>query len=159
MNDRMDRATPEAYRETTSWVRTRPSMIHDFGSVSAVAGIYDAVASDRPYRPGWPPDKAVGLIQELSGTHLNSRVVDIFLKTVAPYSIGTMVKVLTGTYEGCQDVVADVDESVLNRPKVRVLFDPDGSRIEAVGVELNDEDEVTVESIRGEFPTIEPLGS
>ena len=56
-------------------------------------------------------------------------------------------------------MVADVDESLLNRPKERVLFDPDGSRIEAVGVELNDEDEVTVESIRGEFPTIEPLGS
>gem|GEM_PF-3929505 len=32
-------------------------MIHDFGSVSAVAGIYDAVASDRPYRPGWPPTR------------------------------------------------------------------------------------------------------
>ena len=81
------------------------------------------------------------------------------MKTFAPYPIGTMVKVLTGTYEGCQGVVADVDESLLNRPKERVLFDPDGSRIEAVGVELNDEDEVTVESIRGEFPTIEPLGS
>ena len=69
-----------------------------------------------------------------------------------------MVKVLTGTYEGCQGVVADVDESVLNRPKVRVLFDPDGSRIEAVGVELNDEDEVTFESIRGEVPTYRTSG-
>ena len=99
------------------------------------------------------------MIQELSGTHLNSRVVDIFLKTVAPYPIGTMVKVLSGTYQGCQGVVADVDESVLDRPKVRVLFDPDGTRIEAVDIELKEEDGVTVESVRGEVPTIEPLGS
>ena len=52
-----------------------------------------------------------------------------------------------------------MDESVLNRPKVRVLFDPDGTWIEAVDVELKEEDDATVESKRGEVPTMEPLGS
>ena len=34
---------------------SKANMIHDFGAVAAVADIYDATASDRPYRPGWPP--------------------------------------------------------------------------------------------------------
>ena len=139
--------------------QNKASMIHDFGSVAAVADIYDAVASDRPYRSGWPPDKVVGLIKQLSGTHLNSRVVDIFLKTVAPYPIGTMMRVLSGTYEGCEGVVADVDESVMDRPKVRVMFDPKGVRMKAVDIGLKEEDEVAIESVRGEKPVLEPLGS
>ncbi len=55
-----------------------PNTIHDFGAVAAVADIYDAMTSDRPYRPGWPPERVVELIQSLSGSHLSSRVVDIF---------------------------------------------------------------------------------
>jgi HD-GYP domain-containing protein (c-di-GMP phosphodiesterase class II) len=38
-----------------------PNMIHDFGSICAVADIYDAMASDRPYRHGWPPDRDLDL--------------------------------------------------------------------------------------------------
>lgn len=137
----------------------RANTIHDFGAVAAVADIYDAMASDRPYRSGWPPDRVVGLIRELSGTHLNSRVVEVFLKTVAPYPIGTNVRVLDGPYEGYEGVVADVDDRVLERPKVRLLFDPEGNRIDAVEIDLQAEPDVSVESVRGEAPKMEPLGS
>ncbi|MDP6042349.1 MAG: HD-GYP domain-containing protein, partial [Candidatus Latescibacteria bacterium] len=58
--------------------------IHDFGAVAAVADIFDAMASDRPYRQGWPTDRVIGLIRDLSGSHLNPKIVDIFERTVAP---------------------------------------------------------------------------
>ena len=58
-----------------------PNSIHNFG---AVRDSYDATPSDRPYGSGWPADRIVELIKSLSGTHLNSRVVDIFLRTVVP---------------------------------------------------------------------------
>ena len=136
-----------------------PNTIHDFGSVAAAADIYDAMASDRPYRHGWPPDRVVSFIRDLSGSHLNSKVVEIFLNTVAPYPIGTGVRVLNGPLEGCEGVVADVDERVLDRPKIRVLFDPDGTRITAEEVDLKEEEEVMVESVRDGEPDMEPLGS
>ncbi len=137
----------------------KPNMIHDFGAVAAVADIYDAMASDRPYRSGWPADRIVGLIGDSSGTHLNTRVVDVFLKTVAPYPIGTMVRVLNGAYEGYKGVVADVDDSVLNRPKVRLLFNTEDERIDAVEIDLKEEEEIKVESFREGEITMEPLGS
>ena len=138
---------------------SKANMIHDFGAVTAVADIYDATASDRPYRPGWPPDKVVGLIRDLSETQLNSKVVDIFLKTVAPYPIATSVRVLNGTYEGHETVVADIDEKFLDRPKVRILFDSEGVRIDAVEIDLKVEEDIMVESVRSGVPEMEPLGS
>jgi hypothetical protein len=138
----------------------QPNVIHDFGAICAVADIYDAMASDRPYRPGWPPDRVVELIRSLSGTQLNSKVVDIFLRTVAPYPIGTSVGVLNGEHAGYEGVVADIDNKALARPTIRLLFDPSGERVDAIEVDLQQEGDVLVQSVWGEgVPEMQPLGS
>lgn len=124
-----------------------------------MADIYDAMTSDRPYRAGWPPDRVNGLISELSGTHLNSRVVDVFLKTVAPYPIGTSVEVLSDEHTGYQGVVVDIDDAHLSRPKIRLLFDEAGERIGAINIDLRERGDVDVKSVRGPEPKMEPLGS
>jgi PAS domain S-box-containing protein len=46
--------------------------------VFAVIDIWDALRSDRPYRPAWPEDKIADYIQSLSGNHLDPSVVDAF---------------------------------------------------------------------------------
>ena len=51
--------------------------------IIAVADTFDAMYSDRPYRRRMNFDKAVSIIQEVSGTQLASDVVDAFLKLVA----------------------------------------------------------------------------
>jgi len=137
----------------------RRSHIHDFGAVAAVADIYDAMASDRPYRQAWPPDRVCSLIGELSGTHLNRRVVEIFSRTVAPYPIATGIRVLNGIYEGYEGVVADVDENVLDRPRIRLLFAPSGERIGAIEMDLQVEEDIRVASVRSGQPDAESLGS
>jgi PAS domain S-box-containing protein len=47
--------------------------------IFAVADVYDALTSDRPYRVGWPPERALGYIREQSGSFFDPRVVDAFL--------------------------------------------------------------------------------
>ncbi len=47
--------------------------------IFAVADIWDALQSDRPYRRGWPIDKVREYIYSLSGFHLDPRVVLTFL--------------------------------------------------------------------------------
>jgi HD-GYP domain-containing protein (c-di-GMP phosphodiesterase class II) len=136
-----------------------PNTIHDFGAVAAVADIYDAMTSDRPYRAGWPPDRVVHMIRDLSGTHLNTRVVDIFLRTVAPHPIGTCIRMLNGSNEGFEGVVVEVDDAKIDRPQVRLLFDASGERIEPINIDLGDEADLQVMSIRDGEPDLEPLGS
>lgn len=50
--------------------------------IFAVVDIWDALRSDRPYRIAWPEEKRKNYIRSLSGTHLDPKVVDAFLKLV-----------------------------------------------------------------------------
>src|SRR5581483_9371106 len=47
--------------------------------IFAVVDVWDAVTSDRPYRPAWTKDQALKHIQEQSGSHFDPRVVRTFL--------------------------------------------------------------------------------
>lgn len=44
--------------------------------IFAVVDVWDAVTSDRPYRPAWPEDKACEYIRENSGILFDSKVVE-----------------------------------------------------------------------------------
>ncbi len=50
--------------------------------IFAVADVWDALCSDRPYRPAWERDKALGYIKSLSGVHFDPKVVEIFIQLV-----------------------------------------------------------------------------
>jgi putative nucleotidyltransferase with HDIG domain len=51
--------------------------------IFAVADVWDALRSDRPYRPAWPAQKAREYIREQSGTHFDPQVVEAFLRLIA----------------------------------------------------------------------------
>lgn len=50
--------------------------------ILAVADVFDALVSDRPYRSGLPLDKACEIIRDSAGDHLDPRVVRTFLELV-----------------------------------------------------------------------------
>lgn len=54
----------------------------------AVVDVWDALNSDRPYRPGWPEEQVREHIRALAGTHFDPRVVEAFL-AMAVHSSGS----------------------------------------------------------------------
>ncbi len=46
----------------------------------AVADVYDALVSERPYKKAFSVDEAFRIITEESGTHFDPEVVDAFVK-------------------------------------------------------------------------------
>ncbi len=50
--------------------------------IFAVADVWDALRSDRPYRPAWPEEKVREYIREQSGKHFDPRVVEVFMRMV-----------------------------------------------------------------------------
>ena len=48
--------------------------------IFAVVDVWDALTSDRPYRPAWTKEKAREHIRALSGTHFDPKIVELFLK-------------------------------------------------------------------------------
>lgn len=59
--------------------------------VLAVADVFDALASDRPYRAGMTTAGACDIIQRGSGTHFDPRVVHAFMDAVHAGRIQTMI--------------------------------------------------------------------
>jgi putative two-component system response regulator len=49
----------------------------------AVVDVWDALTSDRPYRPAWSQDEALAYIREQSGKHFDPQVVDLFFKVIS----------------------------------------------------------------------------
>jgi putative two-component system response regulator len=48
----------------------------------SVVDVWDALTSDRPYRPAWSSEKALAYLREQSGQHFDPRVVDMFFKII-----------------------------------------------------------------------------
>lgn len=49
------------------------------GRITAVADVFDALSSRRPYKPPYPVDKCFAIISEESGTHFDPRIVEAFI--------------------------------------------------------------------------------
>lgn len=50
--------------------------------IFAVADVFDALTSERPYRPAWTREQALAHIGEQAGKHFDPRVVEVFLRLV-----------------------------------------------------------------------------
>ncbi len=97
--------------------------INKLSKIVAIADVYDALTSDRPYREAMSPNDALEYIMSGSGLDFDYEMVKVFAKTIVPYSEGSIVKLSDGS-------IAVVIENYINlplRPKVRVLRDESGT--------------------------------
>jgi putative two-component system response regulator len=51
-----------------------------WGRICAVGDVFDAVTSERPYKPAFPNDEALQLLRDGRGKHFDPRVVDVFFE-------------------------------------------------------------------------------
>jgi len=61
----------------------RGEAIPHLARLLAVADVYDALVSDRPYRPGWPQAQALKTIEDGSGSQFDPAMVRIFMAVLA----------------------------------------------------------------------------
>ena len=52
------------------------------GRVTALADVFDALTSVRPYKKAWTVEDAVSLIKEESGQHFDPRLVELFVQSL-----------------------------------------------------------------------------
>ncbi len=50
--------------------------------IFAVADVWDALTSNRPYRPAWSKEEALNYIREQSGKHFDPQVVELFFRVI-----------------------------------------------------------------------------
>jgi len=80
------RLTPWIYHHHERWDGTgypdglKGEAIPLAARIIAVADVWDALRSDRPYRKAWPEKKALEYIREQAGQHFDPQVVEVFLR-------------------------------------------------------------------------------
>ena len=70
--------------------------INPIARLFAVADVYDAMTSLRPYRPAIPPYIALAEILKLSGIQFDSKMANLFIKYIGVFPMGSMVELSSG---------------------------------------------------------------
>lgn len=115
-----------------------------YGRICAVADVYDALSSKRPYRDAMPACECVEYIMGGAGTLFDPEIVEVFTRRIAPYPVGTTVTLSNGWK-------ALVVENYINfslRPKVRV-YEQNGERVVPFEISLKDDIHYLSVTIKG----------
>ena len=93
------------------------AQVQEFPRIAAVADVYDAITSERVYKPAAPAHVGVRIVREGSGTQFCPNVVRNFREVVMPYPVGHEIVLPDGRL----GVVSAVDSEAPDVPTVRVL--------------------------------------
>lgn len=104
-----------------------------YGRIISIADVYDALTSDRPYRKAMLPSDAMEYVMASNNTQFDPKVVEVFVKKIAPYPIGTCVRLSNGL----TGIVVQNYESLCMRPRVRIFMDNDRD-VEPYEIDLAD---------------------
>lgn len=140
--------------------QVHPKRMMLIAELTAVADVYSAIASDRPYRPAMPPERVAEVLASMAGSHLNQAIVDLFMRTVPLYPVGLWIDVRSGAYAGWRGVVTALQRDHLHRPRVRLAIDDRGEAVtEPVELDLAGAPDVGFTSVnpgRAPLLTTEP---
>lgn len=92
--------------------------INYFARILAVADVFDALVTDRPYHKHYTPSDAIEMMNSMIG-HFDIDVYKLFLKTVVLYPVGTIVTLS----DGSKATIVENKKANILRPVVKRVED------------------------------------
>ncbi len=92
----------------------------------AIADVYDAMRSQRAYQQAYPTDRILAVLKKNEGSQMDQNLVRRFVQLLGIYPPGNLVRLTNGEIA----VVLHVHAPDPHRPRVRVLFAADGTRLD-----------------------------
>ena len=93
-----------------------------YGKIIAIADVFDAITSARPYKTPLLPSEGIEYVMSNASRHFDFEIANLFIHCVAAYPVGMTVRLSNGL----TGVVAENFENFTLRPLVKVLTeDPD----------------------------------
>jgi len=107
-------------------VGPRRSALNVGTMLCSIADVYDAMRSQRAYQDAFPTDRILTVLKHKDGDQFDQHLVRRFVQLLGIYPAGNLVKLSTGEVA----VVLQAHAPDPRRPRVRVIFDRDGARLE-----------------------------
>lgn len=99
--------------------------IHKAARIVAIADVYDALTTDRIYRKKLMSYEVIDYITSLADRHFDQDIVDVFIKYVAYYPVGTTIALNTGE----KGIVTKYNKKFPTKPTIRVVMDSEGKML------------------------------
>ena len=113
--------------------------INLYSKIVKICDVYDAMTTHRPYRTKvFTRDETLSMMMKNSGTDFDPIILKVFANMVGTYPIGTLVLLNTG--EIGIVVETSPDPSKLLRPKVKIIADEEGNKIDGGIMDLSKRD-------------------
>lgn len=97
------------------------SQIHEFAQICAIANTYDKLTTSNFYGKRALPHEALEYLMGAGGSHFQLPMVQAFLDVVAPYPLGTSVRLNTGE----TGIVFEIEKGLPQRPVLRLVGVPE----------------------------------
>jgi putative nucleotidyltransferase with HDIG domain len=94
--------------------------------LTAISDVYDAMRSRRHYQRSFPSERVLAVLQRNEGREFDTNLVRRFVQLMGIYPVGSMVRLNTGAL----GVVVRAYPLDPYKPRVKVVFAPDGRRLE-----------------------------
>ena len=114
--------------------RINSNRLSYYSNIVAIADIYDAITSDRVYQKGRTHHEATKIMLDVSGSHLEAKLVVKFIESLGAYPPGCFVELNDGSVA----VVLEVSGRFKLRPKILMVLDEDKYPVEESVVDLSD---------------------
>jgi len=105
-----------------------------YSNIVAIADMYDAITSDRVYQKGRTHHEATKIMLDISGSHLDDRLVVKFIESLGVFPPGCFVELNDGSVA----VVLEVSGRFKLRPKILIILDEDKNPIDEYIVDLSE---------------------
>ena len=70
--------------------------MHRYAKIAAIADVYDALTSERPYKKAYMPNIAYNIMHNINKGQFDSKLLDLFFNNVALYPEGSVLKTTFG---------------------------------------------------------------
>jgi len=94
--------------------------------ICGIADVYDAMRSQRAYQQAFPTDRILAVLKKNDGAQFDANLVRRFVQLLGIYPPGNLVKLSSGEIA----VVTQVHAPDPHRPRVRVIIDNTGTRLD-----------------------------